>query len=82
MSQTTHIPTDSVLELHPHNLLNADQIDAGTTILCEEGILWLTQSNDMKDYMLEAGDSVTVDHGHKILIEAISEARVSVIHHN
>ena len=75
MSQTTHSPTDSVLELHPHNLLNADQIDAGTTILCEEGILWLTQSNDMKDYMLEAGDSVTVDGvkaGEKVAIKGVS----------
>ena len=52
------------------------------TIVCEEGILWLTQSNDLNDYMLKPGDSLVIKERSRVLIEAMSEARVSIVYPN
>jgi hypothetical protein len=82
MNQTTHQKTETTLEIQPRGFFRAQKIDPGTTVVCEQGLLWLTQSNDFQDYMLKPGDTLVVSQKSSVLIEALSEARVSIVNPN
>jgi len=82
MNQTTKNPTNTSLQLQRRGFFRAQKINPGTTVVCEQGVLWLTQSNDLKDYMLKPGDRMVVSKKSSVLIEALSEARVSIVYSN
>lgn len=82
MNKTLQNPSIHSLKLQRQDILQAKNIEAGTTVLCETGILWLTQPDDYTDYMLEPGDRLTVSKQSNVLIEALSEARISIVHSN
>ncbi len=52
--------------------------DGWQAVRCLEGILWLTQTGDGKDYILRAGDAFLVTGPGKVVVEAIAAARVQV----
>jgi hypothetical protein len=72
--------TNTTLQLPRRSFHRALKAQAGTTVVCEQGILWLTQSNDYKDYMLKPGEQLVISKANNVLIEAMSEARVSIVH--
>jgi hypothetical protein len=82
MTQTTKNASNTSLQLQRRDFFRAQKINPGTTVICEKGILWLTQSDDLKDYMLKPGDSLVVSKKSNVLIEALSEARVSIVNPN
>jgi hypothetical protein len=82
MNQTTKNPTNTSLQLQRRGFFRVQKINPGTTVVCEQGVLWLTQSNDLKDYMLKPGDRMVVSKKSNVLIEALSEARVSIVSSN
>jgi len=82
MNLTFKHPTNTTLELHRRSFHRASNVQPGTTVVCEKGILWLTQSEDYKDYMLKPGEKMVVKKNSSLLIEALSEAGVSIIYPN
>ncbi len=82
MNQTLFTHENKSLVLDREDIVNAQDIDAGTTFICESGVLWLTSKNDYKDYMLETGDKLVVNEKKTILIEALSAAKLSILHTN
>jgi hypothetical protein len=82
MNQTIKNPTSTSLQLQRRDFFRAQKINPGTTVVCEQGIIWLTQSNDFKDYMLKPGDRMVVSKKSTVLIEALSEARLSIVSSN
>lgn len=82
MNTTVQNPSIHSLKLQRQDILKAQNIEPGTTVLCEKGLLWLTQPGDYKDYMLKPGDRLTVSKQSNFLIEALSEARISILHNN
>ncbi len=54
----------------------------GTTLRVTRGTLWLTQERDVRDIVLSAGDSFTIDRGGLTLIEAQGNATVCVLAHH
>ena len=50
----------------------------GCTITCEAGELWLTVDNEPTDVILEAGQSHHCDQASRLLIHALTDARLSV----
>jgi hypothetical protein len=72
--------TNTTLQLPRHSFHSALKAQPGTTVVCEKGILWLTQSEDFKDYMLKPGEQLVISKANNVLIEAMSEARVSIVH--
>lgn len=46
----------------------------GSTLFCDTGVLWVTQSNDYRDYILLPGDEMTVTNRGKVLVEAMRDA--------
>ena len=82
MEHTSQNLDSASLKLRQRGFFRAADVTPGTTLVCEQGILWLTQSNDYKDYMLKPGDKLVVSKKSNVLIEALSDARMSVLHNN
>jgi hypothetical protein len=47
---------------------------SGSTLFCDTGVLWVTQSGDYRDYILLPGDKMTVSKRGKVLVEAMRDA--------
>ena len=70
------------LHLHRRAFHHMNRIKPGMTVRCEDGLVWLTKSRDLQDYMLGPGTSMVVGKRANILIEALSEAEVTIIYPN
>jgi hypothetical protein len=80
MNKTMQAPT--TLQLPRRSFHRALKAQPGTTVVCEQGILWLTQSEDFKDYFLRPGEQMVIEKKGNVLIEALSTARVSIVSAN
>jgi len=70
------------VNLHPHQVQSLDDVEPGMTVVCDKGIVWLTESNDTQDYALRPGHSVIIRKKGKVLIEAVNEADLHIIYPN
>ena len=52
----------------------------GVTIECLEGSVWVTLDRDMRDVILDVGQSFYVDCKQRTLIQALATARIRLIH--
>jgi hypothetical protein len=52
---------------------------AGTRLVCVKGALWVTRHRDREDYVLAAGDALTLDRGDLTLIYAVEPAEIALI---
>jgi Protein of unknown function (DUF2917) len=82
-------------ELDQDGLQVINDYKPGTVILCHRGVLWVTQSGNLEDYVLEPGkEFISEQHG-DVLIQAMRDAvlsihtsekaisvRSTVLHHN
>jgi len=82
MNLTFKHPSNTTLELHRQSFHRALNIQPGTTVVCEKGLLWLTQAEDYKDYMLKPGEKVVLHKSRSVLIEALSESDLSIVYPN
>lgn len=48
----------------------------GVTIECLEGSVWVTLDGDLRDLVLDAGQSCKIDRKRRVLIQALDTARV------
>ena len=74
--------TTNTLQLPRRSFYRALKTQPGTTVVCEQGILWLTQSEDYKDYLLKPGEKMVINKKTNVLIEALSTACVSIVSPN
>ena len=51
---------------------------AGTTVTCKEGTLWVTEENQPRDLVLEAGARVRLKRAGLTLIQALTPAKLSI----
>jgi hypothetical protein len=51
---------------------------AGTTVVCKEGTVWVTEENQARDVVLEAGACVRLKRAGLTLIQALSPATLSL----
>ena len=70
------------LHLHRRAFQRLNHVKPGATIRVENGLVWLTKSKDMQDYMLRPGRSVVVGRNSNVLIEALSDADVTILSQN
>ena len=71
---TTNIHTNSKVHLDPHDFQRINHPKRGSTLRCDAGLLWVTQSGDRADYILWPGDSMKVTKRGKLLVQAMREA--------
>ena len=82
MNLNLKTPTNTTLKMRRQDVHSALNARPGTTIVCEEGILWLTRSNDQNDYLLEQGQKLVVEKKSNLTIEALSNARMRIVSSN
>jgi hypothetical protein len=82
MNLTRNHPTNTTLELRYQDFHRVGDIQPGTTVICEKGILWLTQVNDHRDYLLKPGERMVISKRNNVLIEALSDAKVDIFYAN
>jgi hypothetical protein len=70
---------NTTVELRRRGVERITNCKPGTTIVCEKGILWLTQPNDRRDYILFAGERFDKVKRGPVLVEAMRDAVVRVI---
>ena len=70
------------LHLHRRAFQHFNHVKPGATIRVESGLVWLTKSRDLQDYMLRPGHTVVVSKRANVLIEALSEADVTILSAN
>jgi hypothetical protein len=51
---------------------------AGSRIECLAGSLWVTQDNDPRDIMLEAGETCELSGRARVLVQALEAARIQL----
>ncbi len=68
--------------LRPHQLTKLGNVIPGTTVVCDRGIIWLTESNVRQDFALKAGKHVVIGKKTDVLIEAVNEADFHIIYPN
>jgi hypothetical protein len=74
--------TKMKLHLHRRAFHHVNKIKPGMTVVCEQGLVWLTKSSDLQDYMLRRGASVVIGKRADVLIEALNDADVSIFYPN
>lgn len=47
-------------------------------LLCEKGILWVTQSGDHRDHLLAAGQNLIIKKQGRVLIEALQDVEFNI----
>ena len=51
---------------------------AGSTVVCKEGTVWVTEENQPRDVVLEAGACVRLKRAGLTIIQALSPATLSI----
>lgn len=70
---------NTTIELRRRGVERITNFKPDTAIVCEKGILWITQPNDRRDYILFAGQRFDKVKRGPVLVEAIRDAVVRVI---
>ena len=74
----TRQPRFRRLALAPGDSINLDDA-RGTTLRVARGRLWVTQYGDPTDYVLEAGDTWTIERRGRTIVQAQRDALVDVV---
>jgi hypothetical protein len=59
------------IDLDNAELLRLEFGQPGTRVMCTAGTLWLTQQGDPQDYLLQAGQSFTLNQGGIVLVQGL-----------
>jgi hypothetical protein len=71
--ETVNTLTDITLDKYKIWSLEGDR--RGDRISCRNGVLWITQEGDLKDYILEAGRDFWVTKPGSVVVQALADAR-------
>lgn len=66
---------DSRVDLRPEQVLRLDDAK-GVRVVCLSGALWITQYHDLRDVVLSAGASFTLDRAGVALVSAMEASSV------
>ena len=69
------VPTPGAFDL-PQGALWSIEPQRGLTIHCAQGELWITQAGDDRDTVLSVGDAFAPRAKGRIVVQALSDARV------
>lgn len=75
----TSAPT--AFQLNATQILNVREAK-GTRVVCNKGILWLTQEGDSRDIFLRQGDEWVIGQDGLVLIQALERAAIQVLSGN
>ena len=64
--------------LRRDELIRLDEDVAGRVVSCREGILWLTQTDNPGDRLIQAGEAISIDRPGVLLISALEDSVCAV----
>ena len=70
------------LNLQPHQVRKLVGVIPGTIVSCDNGIIWLTESDNLQDYALRPGHRVVICKKGDVLIEAVNESDLRISYPN
>lgn len=62
-----------------NELYRLDGDRRGTRCICREGSIWITQSGDESDYLLEAGQAFTITRPGVVLVQGVPAGRLCLV---
>ena len=62
------------IHMNKQDFKQVNKVKPGDQIACDYGTLWITQANDVQDYVLSAGEKMEVTKRGKVLVQAMQEA--------
>lgn len=77
MNQAFH--TKTKIRIPRHAYQRVDGVKPGSTLFCDTGVLWVTQTGDRQDYILHPGQKLTVTKRGKLLVEAMRDADFHIV---
>jgi len=75
----TGMQTKTKIRMPRHAYQRMNNIRPGSTLLCDTGVLWVTQAGDYQDYVLLPGQKMKVTRRGKVLVEAMRDADFHVL---
>lgn len=67
------------IQLHKGEVWRFENDLRGLSVACTDGILWITQEGDLKDYILEAGKRYVIARRGSVVVQALSDARLRIV---
>jgi hypothetical protein len=74
IDMSAQMRTQPAVHLQRRELQRIDRINRGAKLICDAGVLWVTQTGDRRDYILLPGDNMTVKKRARVLVEALRDA--------
>jgi Protein of unknown function (DUF2917) len=65
--------------LFPGEIIRLNGDRRGLHIVCRTGALWITQTDDEKDHVLQAGETFAVTRPGLVLVQSLGQGLVQVI---
>jgi hypothetical protein len=57
---------------------SADGDNCWRAILCREGVVWITQDQDVQDYVITAGEMFLISQPGKVVAQALVDSRIEI----
>jgi len=64
--------------LPEHETMSIEPVPENLRIVCRSGRIWLTQSNDSRDFLLRAGESFNASRRGQLVLWALADARIAI----
>ncbi len=74
--------TNLTLHLRSHTIYQLSHVEPGTTVVCEKGVLLVTQAGNPQDYTLRSGRQMVLGGHGNVLIEAMDDCGLSILYPN
>jgi hypothetical protein len=62
-----------------HRQIHSIEDAAGWRIACRDGSVWITIDGDLRDYVLERGETFVTSHHARALVYALGNARIDLV---
>ncbi|MBC7603326.1 MAG: DUF2917 domain-containing protein [Ramlibacter sp.] len=62
----------------PHRTIHSIDDASGLQLVCREGSVWITLDGDLKDYVLEAGETFTTQEHRRAVVYALETSRLRI----
>jgi len=70
--------TDSKMALSTHQTLHLKGDQRWRMVICHQGVLWVTQENDLEDYVLKPGDMFLISLRGEVIIQALEDGILEI----
>jgi len=74
----TTMETGSKMALSANQTLQLQGDQRWRMVICHQGVLWVTQENDLEDYVLKPGDMLLISLRGKIVTQALEDVILEI----